>query len=144
NTYGPRMHIDDGRAVPNFITQALHGEPLTIYGDGEQTRSFCYVDDLIDGILKLLFSQEHEPINIGNPVETSIKEFAETINSLISSGSELVYQPDARSPGDPQQRRPDITRAENLLGWSPNIALAEGLERTIEYFKEQLQNNDLA
>lgn len=138
NTYGARMHIDDGRAVPNFITQALRGEPITIYGDGAQTRSFCYVDDLIEGIVSLLYSEEHFPVNIGNPQETSIKEFAETINALIDQGSALEYLPDSRSPGDPQQRRPDISLAQELLGWSPKVSIQDGLEHTIRYFKEQL------
>jgi dTDP-glucose 4,6-dehydratase len=132
------MHIDDGRAVPNFITQALKGETLTIYGDGAQTRSFCYVDDLIEGIISLLYSEEHDPINIGNPQEISIKEFAETINALIDNGSTLEYLPDSRSPGDPQQRQPDISRAEKLLGWSPKVPIKQGLEHTIRYFKKQL------
>lgn len=138
NTYGPRMHIDDGRAVPNFITQALKGEQVTIYGDGAQTRSFCYVDDLIDGIISLLYSEEHFPVNIGNPQETTIKDFAETINALIDNNSSLEFLPDSRSPGDPQQRRPDISRAQELLGWSPKVTLQQGLENTIDYFKEQL------
>ena len=138
NTYGPRMHIDDGRAVPNFLTQALKGEPLTIYGDGAQTRSFCYVDDLIEGIVSLLYSEEHFPVNIGNPRETSIKEFAEMINALTGQDSALEYLPDSRSSGDPQQRQPDISLAKELLGWSPKVSLQQGLEDTIRYFKEQL------
>ncbi|MEN8173153.1 MAG: UDP-glucuronic acid decarboxylase family protein [Chloroflexota bacterium] len=137
NTYGPRMQINDGRVVPNFIKQALQGQPLTIYGDGTQTRSFCYVDDLIDGIYRLLLSDEHEPVNIGNPVETSILEFAETINALVGN-ADIIYEPDRRGSGDPQRRRPDISRAQAVLGWSPKTSLHQGLEKTIPYFREQL------
>jgi len=139
NTYGPRMQINDGRVVPNFIKQALQGQPLTIYGDGSQTRSFCYVDDLIDGIYRLLLSNEHEPVNIGNPVETSILEFAETINVLVGN-KEIIFEPDRRGSGDPQRRRPDISRAEAVLGWQPKISLHQGLEKTIPYFREQLNS----
>ncbi|MFC1936653.1 UDP-glucuronic acid decarboxylase family protein [Chloroflexota bacterium] len=138
NTYGPRMHIDDGRVVPNFISQALRGQPLTIYGDGEQTRSFCYVDDLINGIYKLLVSGEHLPTNIGNPVETSINEFAEIINRLTDNDAGVIAQHEERGEGDPQRRRPDISRAINVLDWKPGISLEEGIGRTIEYFKQQL------
>jgi len=139
NTSGPRMQINDGRVVPNFIKQALQGQPLTIYGDGSQTRSFCYVDDLIDGIYRLLLSNEHEPVNIGNPVETSILEFAETINVLVGN-KEIIFEPDRRGSGDPQRRRPDISRAEAVLGWQPKISLHQGLEKTIPYFREQLNS----
>ncbi len=138
NTYGPRMHINDGRVVPNFIKQALQGQALTIYGDGAQTRSFCYVDDLIDGIYRLLLSDEHDPVNIGNPVETSILEFAEIIN-LLADGKDIVFEPDKRGSGDPQRRRPDITRAETILDWHPKVSLRDGLERTIPYFREQMK-----
>jgi len=138
NTYGPRMHIDDGRVVPNFISQALNGEPLTIYGDGEQTRSFCYVDDLIDGIYRLLMSDEHMPVNIGNPVETSINGFAEVINRLTGNKAGTVYKADARGEGDPQRRQPDITRAKTILDWQPQIDLEQGISSTIEYFKKEL------
>lgn len=138
NTYGPRMHIEDGRAVPNFLKQALRGEPLTIYGDGSQTRSFCYVDDLVEGIYRLLLSDEHEPVNIGNPVETSILEFAETINRLTGNQAGVVYQPLERTEGDPQRRQPDITRAHTVLGWEPKVPLEEGIRRTIPYFQQQL------
>ncbi|MEK6256490.1 MAG: SDR family oxidoreductase [Chloroflexota bacterium] len=138
NTYGPRMHIDDGRAVPNFISQALQGEALTIYGDGLQTRSFCYVDDLVDGIVKLLNSDENDPVNIGNPTETSILDFAKMINRIIGNETELEYLKDSRGSGDPQQRRPDITRAQKLLDWQPQVSLEDGLQRTIEFFKAQL------
>ena len=138
NTYGPRMHIDDGRVVPNFIKQAIQGQSLTVYGDGAQTRSFCYVSDLIDGIYRLFMSDEHDPVNIGNPVETSILEFANTINSLTENTAEVTYHPQQRGEGDPQRRRPDITRAENVLGWCPQISLEDGIRKTIPYFKEQL------
>ena len=139
NTYGPRMHIDDGRVVPNFIRQALNGEPLTIYGDGEQTRSFCYVDDLIEGIYQFLISDQHGPINIGNPVETTINEFAEVINRLTGNSAGVVYKKDARGEGDPQRRRPDISLAQQHLSWQPKVSLEEGIGKTIEYFKQQLE-----
>lgn len=135
NTYGPRMHLDDGRVVPNFLQQALMGEPLTVYGDGLQTRSFCYVDDLIEGIVRLLYSDEHQPVNIGNPVETTILEFAHTINRLVGNSAGIVYKPSLRVGGDPQRRQPDISRARNVLGWEPKISLEEGIIRTIPYFK---------
>ncbi len=137
NTYGPRMHIDDGRVVPNFIKQALQGEPLTVYGDGAQTRSFCYVSDLVDGLYRLLMSDEHDPVNIGNPVETTILEFAETINKLTGN-EEIVFLDQERGQGDPQRRRPDISRAETALKWEPKVSLEDGIRRTIPYFKEQL------
>lgn len=138
NTYGPRMHLDDGRVVPNFLQQALRGEPLTIYGDGSQTRSFCYVDDLIEGIYRLLLSDEHLPVNLGNPVEITIKEFAFTINRLTKNQGGVVYKPEARGEGDPQRRQPDITRAREILHWMPKISLEEGIERTIPYFKAKM------
>lgn len=138
NTYGPRMHLDDGRVVPNFLKQALCGEPLTIYGDGSQTRSFCYVDDLIEGIYLLLLSDEHNPVNIGNPVETSILDFAKTINDLVGNPAGIVFKEGQRGEGDPQRRRPDITRAKEILGWEPRYSLEEGLFKTIPYFKEKL------
>ncbi len=138
NTYGPRMHIDDGRVVPNFIKQALHGEPLTVYGDGAQTRSFCYVDDLIDGIYRLLMSDEPMPVNIGNPVETTILEFARLINELTKNQAGIVYKEALRIEGDPQRRQPDITRARGILHWEPKVSVEEGLQRTIPYFKEKL------
>jgi dTDP-glucose 4,6-dehydratase len=137
NTYGPRMHTNDGRVVPNFLLQALQGKPLTVYGDGTQTRSFCYVDDMIEGIYRLLLSNEHMPVNIGNPDETNILEFAETINRLIGN-EEIVFHAQKRGEGDPQRRRPDITRAREVLGWEPKIDLEEGIRRTIPYFKERL------
>ncbi|MBT3390678.1 MAG: SDR family oxidoreductase [Chloroflexi bacterium] len=137
NTYGPRMHINDGRVVPNFIKQALQGESLTIYGDGQQTRSFCYVDDLVEGIYRLLLSDEHRPVNIGNPVETTILEFAQTINTMTRNGG-LKFEPGRRGEGDPQRRRPDISRAKEVLGWEPNIDLVDGIRQTIPYFREKL------
>lgn len=138
NTYGPRMHIDDGRVVPNFLQQALHLEPLTIYGDGVQTRSFCYVDDMVDGIYQLLISDEHEPINIGNPIETSIHDLALIINSLTKNTAGIVSFERQRGPSDPQRRRPDISRARKNLNWEPHISLEEGILRTIPYFKGKL------
>jgi len=139
NTYGPRMRLDDGRAVPNFLIQALSGQPLTVYGDGLQTRSFCYVDDLIDGIYRLLLSDEHQPVNIGNPAEMTILELAQTINSLLDNPAEVVFLEDKRGEGDPQRRRPDITRAKEILDWGPTINLEQGLSRTLPYFQEHYQ-----
>ena len=138
NTYGPRMHIEDGRVVPNFLQQALLGQSLTIYGDGSQTRSFCYVDDLIDGIVRLLYSDEHMPVNIGNPDEISILEFAQTINRLVNNNAEVIFENSSRTEGDPQRRRPDISRAKAILGWEPNINLEDGISRTIPYFKGEM------
>jgi dTDP-glucose 4,6-dehydratase len=138
NTYGPRMHLEDGRALPNFLKQALLGEPLTIYGDGLQTRSFCYVDDLVDGIVRLLYSDEHDPVNIGNPQETSILEFAKTISTMIGNTAGIVFNPLDRVGNDPQRRRPDITRARAILKWEPKIPLEEGLRRTIPYFRKEM------
>ena len=138
NTYGPRMHLDDGRVVPNFLQQALRGEPLTVYGDGSQTRSFCYVDDLIEGIVHLLYSDEHHPVNIGNPVETTILEFAHTINRLASSTAGVIFKPSSRGEGDPQRRQPDIRRAHQILGWDPKVSLEEGIRKTIPYFKAKM------
>lgn len=138
NTYGPRMRLDDGRVVPNFIQQALRHEPLTVYGEGNQTRSFCYVDDLIEGIIRLLLSNEHEPVNIGNPNETTILELARTINEIIGNPSGIIYKPALRLGDDPQRRRPDITRARTILKWEPRISLHEGIQRTIPYFKQKM------
>ncbi len=135
NTYGPRMELGDGRVVPNFVAQALRGEPLTVYGDGQQTRSFCYVADLIDGILRLLWSSEHLPTNIGNPREMTIKDFAETVNAVTGNPGGIQYLPEGRTQGDPQQRQPDITKARAVLGWEPKVALEDGLRETIAYFK---------
>lgn len=139
NTYGPRMHIDDGRVVPNFISQALSGEPLTVYGDGKQTRAFCFVDDLIDGIYRLLMSDEHLPVNIGNPTETNILEFAEIINDLTKNKAGIRFEPEMRGEGDPQRRRPNITKAKEGLGWEPQVPLVEGLKKTIEFFRNELK-----
>ena len=138
NTYGPRMRLDDGRVVPNFIRQAIQGEPLTIYGDGQQTRSFCYIDDLLDGLLRLMETDFHEPINIGNPVEMSIEELANLLLRLTESGSGIEYLADRPDRTDPQQRRPDITRAKELLDWEPRIALEDGLRQTMEDFRRRL------
>jgi dTDP-glucose 4,6-dehydratase len=137
NTYGPRLDLEDGRALPNMIKQALLGQSLTVYGDGSQTRSFCYVDDLLDGIIKLLYSDEHYPVNIGNPNEMSILQFAETINKATGNTAGITYV-DARSARDPQRRRPDITRAKSILNWEPKVSLEEGLSRCIPYFKHKL------
>jgi UDP-glucuronate decarboxylase len=136
NTYGPRMLPNDGRVVSNFIVQALQGNDITIYGDGSQTRSFCYVDDLVDGLIRLMESEEDVtgPINLGNPGEFSIKELAEKVVATTGSGSNIVYKPLPQD--DPTQRQPDITRAKEKLGWEPKIALDEGLPRTIEYFRK--------
>ncbi|MFZ6021031.1 MAG: UDP-glucuronic acid decarboxylase family protein [Chloroflexota bacterium] len=138
NTYGPRMRLDDGRVVPNFIQQALRGEPLTVYGDGSQTRSFCYVHDLIEGIYRLLMSDEHLPVNIGNPAEITILEFAETINRLVGNQAGIIRKDHLRLGDDPQRRRPDITRAKEILKWQPTISLEEGIKKTIPYFKKKL------
>lgn len=137
NTYGPRMRLDDGRVVPNFINQALDGQPLTVYGDGQQTRSFCYVDDLIDGIYRLLLSDEHMPVNIGNPAEISILQFADEINRLTGNTAGIEYRKDQRLGDDPQRRQPEITRAKSILDWEPTVKLEAGLQKTIEYFKEK-------
>lgn len=135
NTYGPRMRLDDGRVVPNFIRQALKHEPLTIYGDGKQTRSFCYVSDLIDGIYRLLISDEHLPVNIGNPHELSISQFAKVINKITNNPAGIVKEKDKFLINDPHQRQPDITKAKKVLGWSPKVSLEDGIKKTIEYFK---------
>jgi len=140
NTYGPRMRLDDGRVLPNFLKQAIKKEPLTIFGDGKQTRSFCYVDDLIDGIYRLLVSEEHFPINIGNPVETSILKFAEIINEITNNQAGVTFSKNKRGEGDPQRRRPDISKARSILGWEPTISLVEGIKKTIPYFEEKLIN----
>jgi len=136
NTYGPRMRINDGRAVPAFMSQALRNEDVTVFGDGSQTRSFTYVSDLVDGIIRLMLSAEHDPINIGNPVEMTIKQIAETIIRMTGAKSRIVYKP--LPTDDPKQRRPDITRARTLLNWEPKVQLEEGLVRTIEYFRTKV------
>ncbi len=138
NTFGPRMRLDDGRVVPNFIQQALREEPLTIYGDGEQTRSFCYVDDLIEGIYRLMMSDFHEPVNIGNPTETSILEFAQLVNEITGNKAGTVIKLAKRLGNDPQKRQPDITRAKEILNWQPKISLQEGLIKTMPYFRNKL------
>jgi dTDP-glucose 4,6-dehydratase len=135
NTFGPRMRVDDGRVVPSFIQQALRRKPLTIFGNGQQTRSFCYVDDLVDGIYRLLMSDEHFPVNIGNPMEISILKFAEMINKLTDNPAGMDFHPDKRFDNDPQRRCPDISRAKSLLGWEPKVDLNEGLKRTIAYYQ---------
>ncbi len=134
NTYGPRMRLNDGRALPAFIGQVLRGEEITVFGDGSQTRSFCYVDDLIDGIYKLLLSDYTQPVNIGNPDEISLKNFAEEVLKLTGSSMKIVYK--ALPIDDPKQRRPDITKAKSILGWVPKVDRAEGLQKTLDYFKK--------
>ncbi|RME00327.1 MAG: SDR family oxidoreductase [Calditrichaeota bacterium] len=133
NTYGPRMRPNDGRAIPTFIPQALRGEPITVFGDGSQTRSFCFVDDLVEGIYRLLISDIHDPVNIGNPAEMTIKELAEEIVHLTGSHSEIIYKP--LPVDDPKIRQPDITRAQELLKWSPQVSLQDGLRKTIAWFR---------
>lgn len=133
NTYGPRMRLNDGRALPAFIGQALRGEDLTVFGDGSQTRSFCYVDDLVEGIYRLLMSDYAQPVNIGNPTEITIKEFAEEIIKLTGTSQKVIYRPLPKD--DPKQRQPDITRAKEILGWEPKVTREEGLKITYEYFK---------
>lgn len=134
NTYGPRMRLDDGRVLPNFMGQAIRGEPLTIYGDGSQTRSFCYVDDLVEGIIRLIATDYHEPVNLGNPDETTILEFAREILALTGSKSSLEFLPLPQD--DPRVRKPDISRARRLLGWEPKVPRADGLRRTLEFFRK--------
>jgi dTDP-glucose 4,6-dehydratase len=138
NTYGPRMRMRDGRVVPNFITQALKNEPITVYGKGEQTRSFCYIDDLVRGLHRLLETDHHMPVNLGNPHEMTVLDFAKKIVALTGSTSEIVFHPLPQD--DPQVRQPDITKARQLLGWEPHVDVDEGLKRTIEYFRERLQH----
>ena len=133
NTYGPRMRLNDGRALPAFIGQALRGEDMTVFGDGSQTRSFCYVDDLVEGIYRLLLSDYHYPVNIGNPNEISLKDFAEEVLKLTGSSVKIVYKP--LPVDDPKQRQPDITKAREILGWEPKVDRAEGLKKTYDYFK---------
>jgi dTDP-glucose 4,6-dehydratase len=138
NTYGPRMRLEDGRVVPNLISQALRGEPLTIYGDGAQSRSFCFVSDLIEGIYRLLLSDEHEPVNLGNPTETTILEFAHMINRVTGNRGGIVFIEDERTEDDPQRRQPDISRARRVLNWQPEVDLEDGLARTIEFFSSRM------
>jgi dTDP-glucose 4,6-dehydratase len=136
NTYGPRMRLNDGRAIPAFMSQALRGEDITIFGSGKQTRSFCYVSDLVDGIIRLLESNQHDPINIGNPREMTIEEIARDILRLTGSSSKLVHKP--LPEDDPKVRQPDITKARTLLGWEPKVLLEEGLIKTLEYFRTKI------
>ncbi len=133
NTYGPRMKLDDGRVVPAFLDQALHGQPLTVFGDGSQTRSFCYVSDMVEGLCRLMLSEERYPVNLGNPSEMTILQFAARIRSMTGSQSEIVFQP--LPEDDPKQRRPDIGKARALLAWEPRVPLEEGLRLTVEYFR---------
>jgi len=137
NTYGPRMRVNDGRAVPAFMSQALRNEDVTVFGDGSQTRSFTYITDLVDGIIRLMLSDENDPVNIGNPREMTIKEIAETIIRMTGATSRVIYKP--LPVDDPKQRRPDITRARTLLGWEPKVALEEGLVKTVEYFRTKVR-----
>jgi dTDP-glucose 4,6-dehydratase len=136
NTYGPRMRLDDGRALPAFMSQALRGDDITVFGDGSQTRSFCYVDDLVEGIYRLLLSDYVQPVNIGNPHEITLLEFAEEIQKLIGGKSKIVFEPLPQD--DPKQRQPDITRAKEILKWEPKIDRSEGLKITLDYFKKSL------
>lgn len=136
NTYGPRMRMDDGRAIPTFIVQALRGEPLTVYGDGRQTRSVCYVDDMVEGLYRLLLSEVVEPVNLGNPDEVSVLQLAEEIRQLVGANSPIVFEPLPQD--DPRVRRPDIRRAQELLGWEPTVERREGLRRTIADFRKRL------
>lgn len=142
NTYGPRMRLDDGRVVPNFIGQALRREPLTVYGDGEQTRSFCYIDDLIEGIYRLLHSHETGPVNLGNPSEMRILELAHLIVRLTGNPAGIVMQSEKRIEGDPRTRQPDIRKAQRVLGWEPQVGLEEGIQRTIAWFRERIGVRD--
>jgi dTDP-glucose 4,6-dehydratase len=136
NTYGPRMRLNDGRAVPAFMSQALRNEDVTVFGDGSQTRSFTYITDLVDGIIRLMLADTNDPVNIGNPIEMTIKEIAETIIRMTGSTSQIIYKP--LPTDDPKQRRPDITRAQTLLKWEPKVQLEEGLVKTIEYFRAKV------
>ncbi len=136
NTYGPRMRLDDGRALPTFMSQALRGEDITVYGDGSQTRSFCYVDDLVEGIYRLLLSDYSKPVNIGNPSEITLLEFAQEVLDLTGSKSKIVYEPLPQD--DPRQRQPNITKAQNILGWEPKVDRHEGLKRTLAYFRQHI------
>ncbi len=140
NTYGPRMRPRDGRVVPAFIDQALKGQPLTVFGDGSQTRSFCYVDDLIEGFIRLLASGEHDPVNIGNPREMTILEFAEAIGAITGTQVEVAFK--ELPVDDPKTRQPNIDRAKSLLGWEPKVGLDEGLRRTVDYFRELLEEEE--
>ncbi|MBK6539020.1 MAG: GDP-mannose 4,6-dehydratase, partial [Ignavibacteria bacterium] len=142
NTYGPRMRLNDGRALPAFFGQAIRGEDITVFGDGSQTRSFCFVDDLVEGIYRLLLSDYAFPVNIGNPDEITIKEFAEEIIKLTGTDQKIIYTPLPKD--DPKQRQPDITKAKEILGWEPKIGRSEGLKITYEYFKNILEKSKLS
>jgi dTDP-glucose 4,6-dehydratase len=142
NTYGPRMRLNDGRALPNFVFQALSGQPITVYGDGKQTRSFCYVSDLIDGIYRLSQSDEHFPTNIGNPAEMTIYEFAQCVLNFFPNASKIIHEPLPQD--DPKQRRPDITKAKGLLNWEPKVELEDGLRITMDFFKEQFARHSVS
>lgn len=137
NTYGPRMRLNDGRALPAFVSQALKGEDITVFGDGSQTRSFCYVSDLVEGIYRLLISDEPNPVNIGNPEEITIKEFAEEVKNIIGSDSKIAYK--ELPIDDPKVRQPDITRAKSILGWEPKVSRSEGLKITLDYFRNKVR-----
>ena len=139
NTYGPRMRLDDGRVIPNFIEQALHQQPLTIYGAGDQTRSFCYVDDLVDGIVKMIFSDMHDPVNLGNPSEITILQLAELVNKKLGNSNGIEFLEGHVAGVDPFRRKPDISRAQKVLNWSADISLDDGLDRTVPYFQDRLQ-----
>jgi dTDP-glucose 4,6-dehydratase len=141
NTYGPRMRLNDGRALPNFVFQALSGKAITVYGNGNQTRSFCYVSDLIEGIYRLMLSSEHDPVNIGNPQEITITEFAERVRALTAPNLPIVYEPLPQD--DPKRRCPDISKARRLLNWEPRVSLEEGLRLTIEYFKREFSKSSV-
>ena len=137
NTYGPRMQLDDGRVVPAFMDQALRGEPMTVFGTGSQTRSFCYVDDMVDGLIRLSRSEERYPVNLGNPLEMTILEFAEHIKTGAGITAPIVFKP--LPEDDPKRRRPDISKAKRLLGWEPKVSLEDGLRHTLAYFRSKLQ-----
>jgi dTDP-glucose 4,6-dehydratase len=137
NTYGPRMRLDDGRALPTFMTQALRGDPITVFGDGSQTRSFCYVDDLVAGIHKLLVSAATDPVNLGNPDEISIRDFAYEVREITGSNSEVIFRP--LPEDDPKVRRPDVSKAHRLLGWLPKVSRQEGLRKTFAFFEKSLE-----
>ncbi|MBI3183080.1 MAG: SDR family oxidoreductase [Myxococcales bacterium] len=134
NTYGPRMRLDDGRVVPTFVAQALRGEDFTVFGDGSQTRSFCYVSDLVDGLMRLALTEVSDPVNLGNPDEMKVRDFAEAVRRAVGGGGKLVFKP--LPQGDPKQRRPDVARARELLGWQPRVPLEQGLRETIAFFRQ--------
>ena len=143
NTYGPRMRLDDGRVIPNFLQQAINKEPLTVYGNGMQTRSFCYVDDLVNGIVELLLSDEHEPINLGNPEEITMKDLANLINRLLNNPKKFILLENKTTGDDPARRQPDISKAKKLLNWMPKINLEEGVILTLPYFRNKMGLSDV-